>query len=374
MRKSAPTVGSPRSAAVMAGWPAYLFVLLVLGAALYAFSPRPIPPFPATRLQPDQMLVTGLAQQGSRMIAVGEQGHIFYRAAAAGNAGSDRWREATITPARGSTLTQVMFVGKDVAIAVGHDAWIVRSSDGGKTWNEVAYDPQLAQPLFGVAGPYDGQLIAYGAFGLLMTSADLGKTWQTRTFTITSATDAAKGVKPKPVDPNADPFANYTGAHSDLANHHLYGLTRLDDGSLLLAGERGLLARSTDGGRNWVELPSIYKGSFFGVLRPTPHSVLVYGMRGHAFLSLDDGKTWRASVIPKVVSLFGGTVLADGRVVLVGEQDSVLVSGDGGARFTLDAIADSGTFDAVLPDGDTALLAAGIHGLQHLKLPAGAHP
>lgn len=372
MRESASTVDSPRPSAAMAGWPAYVFVLLVLGAALYAFSPRPIPPFPPTRLQPDQMLVTGLAQQGDRSIAVGEQGHIFYRDGASADAAQATWQEATITPARGSTLTQVAFVGKDTVIAVGHDAWIVRSTDGGKTWTEAAYDPQLAQPLFGISGPYNGTLYAYGAFGLLMTSTDLGKTWTKIPFDIKTA--EAANAPPKPVDPNADPFANYSSAGSDLANHHLYGLTQLDDGSLLLVGERGLLARSTDGGHNWISLPSIYKGSFFGVLKPSAHSVLAFGMRGHAFISQDDGKTWQPSVIPKVLSLFGGTVLADGRIVLVGEQDSVLVSSDGGAHFALDAIADSGTLDAVLPGSGDTLLAAGIHGLHAVTLSAGAHP
>ena len=44
------------------GWPAAVFTGMVLGAALYAFSPRPQPAFPATQVYPDRLLVTGLAQ------------------------------------------------------------------------------------------------------------------------------------------------------------------------------------------------------------------------------------------------------------------------------------------------------------------------
>ncbi len=354
-----------RQAGAVRGWPGYLFVLLVLGATIYAFSPRHLPPFPPTQLQPDQLLVTGLARQGSRLIAAGELGHILYA-----NDRKGPWHEALIKPQQGSTFTQVKFIGKDLALAVGHGGWIVRSEDGGKTWKGVAFDPKQAQPLLGVAGPFDGKLFAYGAFGLLMTSTDLGKTWQTQKFNITSAADAAKGGTAKPVDPNADPFANFTTSDNDLAGHHLYGMTRLDDGALLLVGERGLMARSTDGGQNWTELPQIYDGSFFGVLKPTPHSVLAFGMRGHAFLSTDAGKTWKASVIPQVISLFGGTVMADGRVVLVGEQDSVMVSDDGGAHFTLASQGDRGAMDAVLGFGQRDLLTAGIQGVHSLQLPA----
>lgn len=359
--------GGHRQARAGIGWPAYGFVLLVLGAAIYAFSPRHIPPFPPTQLQPDQLLITGLARQGTRLVAAGEQGHILY----ADDPGGP-WTEASIDPQRGSTFTQVAFVGKNVALALGHDGWIVRSEDGGKTWKEVAFNPRQAQPLLGVAGPYDGTLLAYGAFGLLMRSTDLGKTWNPLPFDISAAPDAAGG-KPKPVDPNADPFANYTTG-DNLSGHHLYGMTQLDDGSLLLVGERGLLARSTDGGNHWTSLPQIYKGSFFGVLKPTPHSVLAFGMRGHAYLSTDAGKTWRRSAVPQVISLFGGTVLADGRVVLVGEQDSIFVSDDGGAHFSMVAQGDRGAMDAVLGVAGDGLLTAGINGVHTTTLKAGAKP
>ena len=59
------------------GWPAAVFTGLVLGAALFAFSPRPQPVFPATQVYPDRVLVNGLAEDGKRIVAVGEQGHIL---------------------------------------------------------------------------------------------------------------------------------------------------------------------------------------------------------------------------------------------------------------------------------------------------------
>src|SRR5437016_830504 len=95
------------------GWPASALVLVVLGAAGFAFSPRPAPPFPPTAVHPDQLLVNGLAREGSRLVAVGEQGAILIADNPAGP-----WNGAKVEPNRGSTFTAVAFVGDGIALAV----------------------------------------------------------------------------------------------------------------------------------------------------------------------------------------------------------------------------------------------------------------
>jgi photosystem II stability/assembly factor-like uncharacterized protein len=154
-------------------------------------------------------------------------------------------------------------------------------------------------------------------------------------------------------------------------------MLRLADGSLLMAGERGLLLQSADLGNSWKELPSIYEGSFFGALALKDGKVMVYGMRGNAFTSADNGKTWQKSQTPRKVSLFGGAQLGDGAIVLVGDNNVVLKSTDGGANFTLavemehKGLAASLAEVVVLPGG--GLLAAGDGGVLKVA-PAGGQP
>ena len=123
------------------GWPAAVFTGMVLGAALFAFSPRPAPVFTPTQVFPDRVLINGLAQNGKRILAAGEQGHILVADDPHGP-----WRDATVEPQRGSSFTQVHYIGDGVALAVGHDDWIVRSEDNGQTWKEVSFnkDPDQA--------------------------------------------------------------------------------------------------------------------------------------------------------------------------------------------------------------------------------------
>jgi photosystem II stability/assembly factor-like uncharacterized protein len=311
--------------------PAYAIVVLVVLAAMYSFAHRPLPPFAPTEVRPDKLLVNGLARQGDRLIAAGELGHILIADNPEGP-----WRVAKVEPERGSMFTRAAFVGDKVALAVGHDGWIVRSADGGETWKEVAFDQGRPDPLLGIAGPFEGTLFAFGAFGLFMTSTDEGQSWQPAPLTI----EEAGGKKAKPAaeaDPNADPFANFNATDSQ-ADRHLNAMTQLPDGSLLLVGERGTVLQSRDTGATWKSLESGYEGSFFGVLVLAGESnarILAFGMRGNAFYSDDQGKTWHRAETPRKVSLFSGLVLASGDVALVGDNNTVLVSKDRGATFTL---------------------------------------
>lgn len=353
--------------------PAYIMVLLVLVAAVYSFAHRPPPPFPPTQIQPDKLLVNGLAMQGSRIVAAGELGHILIADSPDGP-----WREATIEPTRGSTFTRAAFIGDKVALAVGHDGWIVRSADGGETWKEVAFSTERPDPLLGIAGPFDGKLFAFGAFGLFMTSADQGQTWQPADLVIEGEGEAAAtAAAPAEEDPNADPFANFTeGGSGGQADRHLNQMISVADGSLLLVGERGLLLQSADSGATWKKLESGYEGSFFGALAPGEGRLLVFGMRGNAYVSADNGKTWTKAQTPNTVSLFSGTLLPNGHVVLVGDNNTVLLSTDGGSTFSVSSEAKvrglaAGLAEVVpLPDGQ--LLTAGDSGI--VKRPLGGAP
>ena len=351
---------------VFAAWPAYGIVVLVVVAAVYSFAHRPLPPFPPTEIQSDKLLVNGLAQQGSRLIAAGELGHILI----ADNPDGP-WRGARVEASRGSTFTRAAFIGDRVALAVGHDGWIVRSADGGETWKEVAFEQGRPDPLLGIAGPFDGTLFTFGAFGLFMSSTDEGQTWQTAPLVI-EATDEAKKAQPEPVDPNADPFANF-GAQDSQADRHLNAMIRLPDASLVLVGERGLVLQSRDLGASWKSLESGYEGSFFGALA-LEDRLLVYGMRGNAFISDDQGRTWQQSEVPRKVSLFSGLTLASGDVVLVGDNNTVLLSKDRGANFTLASEAKIRGLAAGLAEvielKDGGLLTAGDTGIVRRSLGA----
>jgi photosystem II stability/assembly factor-like uncharacterized protein len=350
-------------------WPAWVVVILVVLGALYAFAPRPDPAFPPTTLQPDKLMLNALARSASMLIAAGEQGHILIAETAEGP-----WQEASVTPRRGSTLT-ALHSTNGIVLAGGHDGWILRSEDGGRTWKEVFFDTEYAEPVLALSGPHHGRLYAVGGFGRYLVSDDHGQTW--RREAINEIEDAQPAAPAEDV-PSADedPFAGFSASlNTGIGDRHLNGLGEAPDGTLFLVGERGLIARSTDQGQSWKQLPSIYNGSFFGILVLPPSGLLAYGMRGNAFYSRDLGATWAQSEIPEGLSLFGGAVQTDGSVVLAGENSAILLSRDGGATFEMVSQGERLRFSAVLPTGD-GWLAAGEGGLRRVSATgaAGATP
>lgn len=363
------------------GWPAILLTIAMISAALYAFSPRPHPPVPPSEVRADQLMTNGLAQQGSRLVAVGELGRILY---------TDRpngpWQEAEVPSQRGSNLTNVKFVADNVALAIGHSGWLLRSEDGGKTWQEQEFKENNADPLLGLAGPFTGaaagKLFAFGAFGKYLVSTDGGKNWQEEKINVLeseapaeeSAADAEVddifGMSEAEDDPfggadDYDPFADFEsgGGAADFTSRHMYAMTQAHDGSLFLVGERGMILRSEDGGASWMPGAEIYTGSFYGIESMPDNSLLVYGMRGNAFVSSDLGASWQKSDVPVQQGLYAAAVGDDGLVVVVGASNTVLVSKDNGKHFMKTTKRGPSANATVLSLGNNAWLLAGEGGV-----------
>jgi photosystem II stability/assembly factor-like uncharacterized protein len=262
-------------------------------------------------------LLLDVATAGPRLVAVGERGRILLS--------SDAGKSWTFAAAPGqATLTAVFFQDDRHGWAVGHDAVILRTEDGGMTWALVHQAPEERKPLLDVwfGNPRHG--FAVGAYGLALETQDGGRHWQRRTLL--------------PEDMHLNAIAGGPG------------------GRIYVAGEAGTLLRSDDAGSTWRKLPSPYPGSFFGVLRMPDGNPLIFGLRGKAFRSPDGGKRWLPIATQGETTLQGGSVLADGSIILVGNDAKVLTSHDGGRRFTARQHGLRQAFTAVTESGDTLVL------------------
>lgn len=305
-----------------------VFTLLVIAAAAYAFSPRPLPNLPATQTTIQNLLMLDAQPAGKRFVSVGERGRIFVS-----DDEGQHWR-AVASPAQ-ATLTGLYFLDDKRGWAVGHDAVILRTEDGGNTWQQVYSAPDEQRPLLDVWFADSRQGLALGAYAAFLQTSDGGKTWQPR----------------KILD----------------EDKHLNALARAADGALYIAGEAGTLLRSTDGGANWEPLASPYKGSFFGVLALKDGGVLAFGMRGNIFRSDDQGKTWKPVETGSQATLMGGRVLSDGAVMLVGQDGTLLLSRDHGRSFQQQKSPVSSTFRAVLYSANPEWLVFGEGGVTRIK-------
>ena len=303
------------------------------------------------------MLAVGAA--GKRLVAAGERGIILY----SDDAGKS-WRQAAVPVS--VSLTALQFVDDINGWAVGHQGVVLHTSDGGATWTkqldgiqaaalvlreaEASFGPERDKAVADARrlvddGPdkpfldlyFDSPTTGYvlGAYNMMFRTSDGGASWQ----------------------PWQSRVANPKGLH-------LYGMRGTAD-AIYLAGEQGLLLRSTDKGGSFSALPSPYKGSYFGVLSARGGALLAYGLRGNAFRSTDQGASWSQVATGVQTSLAAGTVMADGTVVLVSQGGDVLLSRDDGRTFA----ASTGTalpLAAVTQASDGALVVAGLRGLRRV--------
>jgi photosystem II stability/assembly factor-like uncharacterized protein len=297
-------------------------------------------------LAESSLLLDGQAADGV-MVAVGERGHIL--------TSRDRgvsWTQHRVPTRR--ALTGVYFHDENLGWAVGHDAAILRTRDGGETWERLNYQPAEERPFLDVWFADENRGVAIGAYGFFYRTEDGGDTW---VDTGLEMVDELSGS----ADAEYDPYAYDYGA--DL---HLNQISAASPERLYIAAEAGAVYRSDDGGSSWSSLPSPYEGSFFGTLPLDGDSLLLFGLRGHLYRSDDAGETWEELETGTQALLTDALRLIDGTIVVVGLEGTVLVSSDGGRSFTARQQEDREGLTTALPDGEGGLLLLGEFGVTRL--------
>ncbi len=242
-------------------------------------------------------LLLDAVEAGGRFVVVGDRGHVLLN----DDPTTQAWTQVPV-PTR-AMLTAVTAAGDGRLWAVGHDAVILHSADGGESWRLQNRDPDLEAPLLDVWFEDEGHGLAVGAYGLAYETFDGGTSWERRTI--------------------------------DEDEPHFYDLFEAADGGLILTGEFGTILRSDDRGENWTRLDSPYEGSFFGGIGLSDGGLLLFGLRGNLYRSDDEGSSWRRIDSGVTASLVAASEKESGQVAIAGLSGTLLQSRDGGQSFSL---------------------------------------
>lgn len=282
------------------------------------------PAAPATPVKPreseifplaDRALMLDVTNSGKHLIAVGDRGTIL-----ASNNGKD-WAQVK-APAR-SALTAVSFADENTGWAVGHDAVIIKTTDGGKTWALQNFQPELEKAFLDVIALDASNAIAVGAYGLLFQTADGGTTW----------------TQPEALAIRENEL-------------HLNGITKLANGSLLAVGEQGTIGLSADNGATWEKITSPYEGSLYGALPSGESGAMIFGLRGNVF----SAAALASTAAPAAPAADGAAPAADGTAAAP-VAEAAPAAADAAATDTAaaDATAAEGAAPAAGPSPFTAV-------------------
>lgn len=275
-----------------------------------------------------QSLLLDITTAGDRLVAVGERGHIIFRDL------GEQWQQAQVPVI--SQLTSVYFPTPKVGFAVGHEATILRTEDAGASWQLIHHDLDEA-PLLDVYFTSEQSGFVVGGYGLLLATNDSGKTWQSL----------------------IDDLPNPEGYHNN-------AITQDVEGNLFIAGERGSVYRSTNGGTEWETLELDYDGSFFGLTTTPAGQLIASGLRGNLFMSIDAGDSWQAIKHPGEQTLNTGLVLENNQLVILGQNGEYLT---GSAQaLKLNTLPGRYSLLAAARQGNQ-LIAVGRGGVHQLPLP-----
>ncbi|HEX5056919.1 MAG TPA: YCF48-related protein [Gammaproteobacteria bacterium] len=313
--------------------------------------------------------------------------------------------------------------GTDTFVIVGELGGIWRSEDDGSSWDviEPKY-PYPNQPPYLrdiIIDPSTQALVAAGPDGSIMRSTDAGRSWKPvfqgvitlgEAFTQVLADQGHRALIAceatyQTVYRSGDGGASWEkAANLQTGGRNLWhGAVSEKLGLVMIAGQRGIIAISGDGGSHW-ELPAtgtsedLYgafadaaSGALFAVgdwgmllrsedgrqwrqvntgtrstLRrmfadPASGALLAFGQEGVILRSTDGGKSWRKAASPDLDSeLRKALAYPDGKLVIVGRDGVILLSGDGGASWgRVPSHTDEHFRSAALNPGTGTLIAVG---------------
>ncbi|MBK9428803.1 MAG: hypothetical protein IPN63_15905 [Gammaproteobacteria bacterium] len=221
-------------------------------------------------------------------IAVGQSGTVLISR-------DGKWQVATSgTDAR---LLSVSVNNAGLAFAVGGFGTVLKSADGGQTWEPIAFDWQallgdvLEPHFYDVEVSEAGVVTIAGEFELLMRSSDGGDTWEIM----------------------------HKGDSS------IFAIELNDDGSGYAVGQEGRVLRTADGGNTWDAVSVDTNANLLDVLTDREGTVHITGIRT-LLQSLDSGKSWTAIDAGDITSRWYQALglSDDGNVFLAGHSGRVV--------------------------------------------------
>lgn len=211
--------------------------------------------------------------------------------------GLSQWHFHNPLP-QGHTLRDVHFFDSNTGLAVGDAGTILRTRDGGQTWEFIATHTNLS--LYSVTFISDDKGFACGDDGLLLCTEDGGESWE----------HIFSGFNYSFRDILAGPYPR-----------------------IMAVGGEGVMILSEDGGLTWTALTSGVSCGLNSLYCMNAFTSWAVGDQGTILYSHDGGERWNPSESGTFVRLNKIMFTDENNGWIVGDQGILLFTKDGGEKW-----------------------------------------
>jgi len=314
-------------------------------------------------LHPDQVLLETVTRAGTRLVAGGEHGVIIIS-----DDNGVQWRQVA-SPAD-VTIDEIRFADAQTGWAVGDFGVVLKTQDGGLSWTKQLDGVQAAQLMLRTAQQLEAASPADPAAAKRLRHAKLFVSdGPDKPFFLVQIFDpqhlriyGAYGMAFETFDGGAH-WADWSRNITDPGYLHPYGLVE-QAGTIVIAGEQGMLLSGPQAGPLAPMGASPYAGSFFGILQSPAGGLVAYGLEGSVYERETQGSAWTKVENPSSATINCALVTTGGHVLLGDWDGSVLVVN--GAKLVATGTNAGFPISAMVEAADQSLILAGIGGVKRV--------
>jgi photosystem II stability/assembly factor-like uncharacterized protein len=235
--------------------------------------------------------INGVAKAGSSVVIAGEYGFVGRKS------GAQSWTFADTGV--NISANWITFTDFNNGVVVGQDGLILKTTNGGTTWDHVA-NGLTFDSFYGVEMVEGGRIWMVGDLGALLHSSNGGANWVQQTTNTTNSLMSASFV---------------------------------DQNNGWTVGDLGLLIRTTNGGATWAQLPTGVQEILFGVKFKSLTTGWIVGDYGIIRRTNDGGTTWSPQTSNTSATLFSVDFLDYNIGFCAGSNGTILKTTNGGGTW-----------------------------------------
>ena len=250
------------------------------------------------------------------------------------------WQLVNPSP-QGNLLTGIWAFNQNSALAVGANGTIIKTSNGGITWDVETMVSGVTGKLLSTQFVSSSIGWAVGEQGVVLKTTDTGDTWLLQEISTASDLYAVNFISPDTgwvAGTSGTIFGTTNGGLTWTAETtgtvaSLFSMGFVNSRVGWAVGINGTILKTTNGGSKWLSAGKPTSKAFFGVSCVSDSVVWAAGAQGAIFLTTDAGSTWNSVGADSVIGLYAIQFVSKSVGWVVGVLGTIKKTTNGGSTW-----------------------------------------